>query len=121
MWPDPRNAVNARLRLPVVVIAIALLALACAEQEGVLPAFSGDIQAGNPPAAEAEAPTVTGEAPDPTPLDDEGETELQAALATSPTGCDTFSTRSCLLPFPSDEYTVEDETSATGRRVDLPT
>lgn len=112
---------NARLRLLVVVIAVALLALACAEEEGVLPAFSGDIAAGNPPSAEGEAPTVTGEAPDPTPLDDEGEVELQAALATSPTGCDTFGTRSCLLPFPSDEYTVEDESTGTGRRVDLPT
>ncbi len=121
MWPDPRNAVNARLRLPVVVTAVALLALACASDDDVLPAFSGDIAAGNPVTAEAEAPTISGEAPDPTPLDDEGETELQAALATSPTGCDTFDTRSCLLPFPSDEYTVEDTSSGTGRRVDLPT
>ena len=30
-------------------------------------------------------------------------------------------TRSCLLPFPSDAYTVEDPATGTGRRVDLPT
>ncbi len=41
-------------------------------------------------------------------------------LEQSPTGCDQLDTRSCLLPFPSDVYTVEDETTGTGRRVDLP-
>ena len=32
-------------------------------------------------------------------------------------GCDFLSTRACLLPFPSDAYTVADPTSDTGRRV----
>ena len=34
-------------------------------------------------------------------------------------GCDFLSTRQCLLPFPSDAYTVTDPSSATGRRVAL--
>ena len=34
--------------------------------------------------------------------------------------CSVSATRACGLPFPSDEFTVEDPTAATGRRVDLP-
>ncbi len=112
---------NARLRLPVVVTAVALLALACAsDEDNVLPAFSGDIAAGNPVSGRGRG-RPSGDAPDPTPLDDAGQTELNAALETSPDGLRHHRHRSCLLPFPSDSYTVEDPHSADRPSGDLPT
>jgi hypothetical protein len=41
-------------------------------------------------------------------------------LASSPPGCDPLDTRACVLPFPSDALTVDDDTSATTRRVAFP-
>lgn len=111
---------NARLRFPVLIAAVAVLALSCSSEDTSRAAFTGDIASGNPPAAEGPANDASGDAPEPTPLDPAAEAELQAALEQSPTGCDLYDTRSCLLPFPSDEYTVEDTSSSTGRRVDLP-
>ena len=46
-----RNAVNARLRLPVLIGVVAIVALACAPEDNQ-PAFTGDISKGNPPAEE---------------------------------------------------------------------
>jgi hypothetical protein len=50
-----------------------------------------------------------------------GELDIVAKLLGSneakASGCDPFDTRQCLLPFPSDRYTVPDPTTATGRRV----
>ena len=112
---------NVRFRLPILVTAVALMALACAPDEVNKPAFTGDISAGNPPAEESEAAAVSGDAPDETPLSAEQESQLQAALEVNAEGCEIYSTRSCLLPFPSDMYTVEDNSTGTGRRVDLPT
>ena len=111
---------NARRRVSVLVGVVALFAaVACTPEENQA-AFTGDIAQGNPTAEEAEDAAASGEAPDPLPLTNDEEADLQAALESSPTGCDVLSTRSCLLPFPSDDYTVEDTASATGRRVDLP-
>jgi hypothetical protein len=45
---------------------------------------------------------------------------VQQAIDAAPVGCDPLDTTRCLLPFPSDAYTVADTTSATGRRVALP-
>jgi hypothetical protein len=45
---------------------------------------------------------------------------ITAALDAAPAGCDPLDTRQCLLPFPSDAYTVADPTSATGVRVAIP-
>jgi len=45
--------------------------------------------------------------------------ELPARVAEA-APCATSSMRSCALPFPSDEFTVADPTSATGRRVEMP-
>jgi hypothetical protein len=111
--------VNARLRLPILIGVVALVALACAPEENQ-PAFTGDISKGNPPAAEAAAATANGDAPEPVDLTDVESDQLQTALEQTPTGCEVLDTRSCLLPFPSDAYTVEDLTTGTGRRVDLP-
>jgi hypothetical protein len=50
-----------------------------------------------------------------------GELDLNAALLGSTEarnqGCDPSDPRLCLLPFPNDRFTVEDPTTATGRRV----
>ncbi len=110
---------NARLRLPVLIGVVALVALACSPEDNQ-PAFTGDISKGNPPAAEAASVTASGAAPEPVDLTDEESDQLQTSLEESPTGCDQLDTRSCLLPFPSDDYTVEDPATATGRRVDIP-
>jgi len=113
--------VIARLRFPLLLVAVALVALACSEEDASRAAFTGDIAAGNPVTEAEELLDVSGDAPEATTLDPVAEAELQAALETSPTGCDEFNTRTCLLPFPNDTYTVEDTASPTGRRVDLPT
>ena len=112
---------NVRFRLPILVTAVALMALACAPDEVSKPAFTGDIASGNPPAEEVAATTISGDAPDATPLSAEQQAQLTAALQANTEGCDVYSTRSCLLPFPSDSYTVEDNATGTGRRVDIPT
>lgn len=110
---------NARLRLPILIGVVALVALACSPEDNQ-PAFTGDISKGNPPAEEAAAATASGEAPEPVDLTDVESSQLQAALEQTEPGCEVLDTRSCLLPFPSDAYTVEDPASGTGRRVNLP-
>lgn len=110
---------NARLRLPILIGAVALVALACAPEDNQ-PAFTGDISKGNPTAEEAATATASGEAPEPVDLTDAESDQLQGALEQTPTGCEELDTRSCLLPFPSDDYTVKDVNTGTGRRVDLP-
>ena len=78
---------NVRFRLPILVTAVALMALACAPDEVNKPAFTGDISAGNPPAEAAEATSISGDAPDETPLTAEQESQLQAALEVNTEGC----------------------------------
>lgn len=110
----------ARLRMPLLALSIALVAASCSDAQPNKPAFTGDISVANPPVEETSAPKVSGDAPDPTPLTADEEAALAAELAQSPEGCATASPRSCLLPFPSDEYTVADTTTDTGRRVEIP-
>ncbi len=45
---------------------------------------------------------------------------LAGALAASPAGCDPLDTRACLLPFPSNAYTVTDAKTDTGLRIHMP-
>ncbi len=118
--PRQRNAVIARLRMPILVMSIALAAMACAKVEPPKPAFTGDISKGNPTAESEAAPQVSGEAPEPVALDAAAMSRLQDELGQSGAGCEVLSTRSCLLPFPSDAYTVADNSTGTGRRVNLP-
>ena len=40
--------------------------------------------------------------------------------APAPEPCSLAAVRSCALPYPSDEFTVEDPSTGTGRRVELP-
>jgi hypothetical protein len=112
--------VNARLRLPLLLAVTALVALACSTPETNKPAFTGDIAKGNPPLEETAASTASGDAPSAVELDPVAEAELQTALETTPAGCETLTTTSCLLPFPSDAYSVPDTSTGTGRRVEIP-
>ena len=109
----------ARFRLPALLTAVALLGLACAETEPDPVAFSGDLTAGNP-SSEEEAEAASGEAPEARELTGPESDQLNAALESSPAGCNLIDTGSCMLPFPSDFLTVEDPESPTLRRVDLP-
>jgi hypothetical protein len=109
-----------RLRFPLLVGAVALLALACAAEEETRPAFTGDISNANPAHETTEPVTATGDAPEESPLDEAASAQLDEALGANAEGCEILDTRSCLLPFPSDAYTVEDTASPTGRFVDLP-
>ncbi|CAN5657748.1 hypothetical protein BH10ACT3_BH10ACT3_21150 [soil metagenome] len=111
---------NARLRLPLLLAVTALVALACSTPETTKPAFTGDIAKGVPPEATTPANSATSEAPSAVELNDTDEAALQTALQTTPPGCEILTGRSCLLPFPSDAYTVPDNSTGTGRRVDLP-
>lgn len=110
----------ARLRMPLLALSIALIAASCSDAQPNKPAFTGDVSIANPPVEETSAPKVSGDAPDPTPLTAAQAAELDASLSQSPEGCETLSSRSCLLPFPSDEYTVADTTTPTGLRVAIP-
>lgn len=110
----------ARLRLPALVGAIAVLALSCAAEEPSRAAFSGDISKGNPTTSVEAAAEPSGTPPDPTPLDPAAAAELAAELSQVPPGCEVLSTKNCLLPFPSDFHTVNDPESATFKRVNLP-
>jgi hypothetical protein len=44
---------------------------------------------------------------------------LDEALSNTPAGCDPLDQRACLLPFPSNAYTVPDTSTATGLRVSM--
>lgn len=110
---------NSRLRLPVLLCAVLLVAASCKVQEPPQPAITGNIASGSPTTVAAES-TAKGEAPDATPLSPAQSNLLQADLNKSEPGCEVLDTTSCLLPFPSDAYTVKDLTTGTGRRVALP-
>jgi hypothetical protein len=45
--------------------------------------------------------------------------EIDLTLTTDPTTCDPLGGERCLLPFPNDHFTVADDATPTGRRVDL--
>ncbi|MBN2621832.1 MAG: hypothetical protein JXA83_00630, partial [Acidimicrobiales bacterium] len=45
--------------------------------------------------------------------------EIDLTLATDPETCDPLGGDRCMLPFPNDHFTVTDDATATGRRVDL--
>lgn len=111
---------NARLRFPVLMGVVALLALGCSAPEEGPVAFTGDMSAANPTSGDEESAQISGDAPDPTPLDPESAAQLQSLAEETPAGCELLDPRSCLLPFPSDAYTTEDPDTVTGLRVDLP-
>jgi hypothetical protein len=114
------NDVIARFRLPALLAVVAVLGIACAETDPDPVAFSGDLTAGNPTAEEAEEGSGAVDPPTARELTGDESDQLDAALETSPAGCNLIDTGSCFLPFPSDFLTVEDPDSPTLRRVDFP-
>jgi hypothetical protein len=113
--------VTARFRLTALVCAVAVVAMACAREEPGRAAFTGDLSKGNPTTTAPAQGDAAVDAPDPTPLDEARQAELDATLARIPQGCEVLSDRNCLLPFPSDAHTVADPSTGTQLRVDLPT
>lgn len=106
-------------RTGIAILSAALLVAACSD--------GGSSTATTEAAAET---TVTTAAPDTTvapttvPPAEEADSatlaEVQAALDAGPAGCDPLDTGRCLLPFPSNAYTVADDSTDTGLRVALP-
>jgi hypothetical protein len=103
-------------------IAAALVVAACSGDDGSSTTTAGpSITAADTSTSStaADTTTTTTDAP-PRPLDDAELAAIQEAIDKAPAGCDPLVTRQCLLPFPSNAYTVEDATSATGIRVAIP-
>ncbi len=73
---------------------------------------------------DTSTPKTTAEAPPPdTALaepDEATAAALDEVLGSHPQGCDPLDIRSCLLPFPSNAYTVADPVTDTGLRVNMP-
>lgn len=111
---------NKRLRLAVVLSVTAILALSCAQEETNSVAFTGDSSRGNPIPEQGEEREVTGEPPEATPMSGDDLAQLNGVLESNPAECEFLDPRSCLLPFPSDFYTVPDTNSGTGLRVAMP-
>ncbi len=74
----------------------------------------------NGPTPTTEPPETTAPEPPLTPADDATIDSIVIQLGSSPPGCDPLDTRACVLPFPSDALTVDDESSETGLRVAFP-
>ena len=93
-----------------VLLAAALLAASCGnDTEGAEPA----------PSTTPTSTTVpVDDDPEPPPSDDEFAGSIELTLDQDPQ-CELVG-HECLLPFPSDALTSDDPTSATGRRVALP-
>jgi hypothetical protein len=77
-----------------------------------------DPPATDPPATEPPESTTT-ELPA-TPADAATVAAIEQAIGGAPEGCDPLDTQQCLLPFPSDAYLVEDASTASGNRVNMP-
>lgn len=69
---------------------------------------------------QAKGVASTTAVPTTTPMASGDVATLQSQIAAAP-GCDPLDATSCLLPFPSNRYTVADADMASGRRVALPT
>jgi hypothetical protein len=112
--------VTVRLRLTALLAAFAVVAVGCQNDETPKPAFSGDLDRGNPTTTVSEAQQISTDAPTPEPLSPERQARLEAALAAIPADCEILSDKNCLLPFPSDFHTRPDSTTGTQLRIDLP-
>ncbi|MDO9173386.1 MAG: hypothetical protein Q7V62_01195, partial [Actinomycetota bacterium] len=92
-----------RRTLAPLVLVVALLAAACSDDSGTGSDTTTPSDT-TPESTTDVGPTTT--APE--------DAILEVALR-----CDPLDERSCLLPWPNDAFTVPDETTATGRRLDL--
>ena len=113
-WENPAVQSTSSLRRQhrTTITALALVGLvlvaACSDATGSGDGTTGDV------GSSTQAP------PPLTPADQSLLAAVQASVDHDPEGCDPLDTTRCLLPFPSDVYTVADERTDTGRRVSLP-
>lgn len=122
---------RARAHIWAVVGVAAVLAAACSGDDAApassaagttgapttAPATSSAAVTSAPTTLAATTTTTAASVPAPTPADEATVAAIIAALGPDGAGCDPLAARSCYLPFPSDTYTVEDSSTATGRRV----
>ncbi len=102
-------------RTITAALCAAMLMAACSNSdEG-----SEGTQAPGTTTAATDAPTTT-TTPPPAEADAATIAAVQAAVDTGPAGCDPLDTTRCMLPFPSNAYTVADPATATGLRVAFP-
>lgn len=102
-----RHDASARVGLAALAIALVLPMAACTS------ASSGNAAGSSNPGPATAAPTT-----EDTTI--RGTIDLAAATAApAAPGCDFLDPKACLLPFPSDYYTVADPAAASGRRVHL--
>ena len=109
-----------RLRLTALLAALAVAAVGCQHAETPKPAFSGDLDKGNPTTTVSAAQQISTDTPTPEPLTPERQARLEAALGQIPQGCEVLSDKNCLLPFPSDFHTRTDDATGTHKRINLP-
>jgi hypothetical protein len=122
--------VGGRATAAILVTVGALAATACSG--GGRPALSAPPppSTARPTDAPAADATTSGAATTPTadtsslapltPIAADDRAAIEAIVAKSPPGCDPLDARQCLLPYPSDYFTVADPHTDTGLRVALP-
>jgi hypothetical protein len=102
-------------RTITAVLCAAMLMASCSDSDG----NSEGTQAPDTTTATTDAPTTT-TIPPPAEADAATVAAVQAAVDAGPAGCDPLDTTRCMLPFPSNAYTVADSATDTGLRVAFP-
>jgi hypothetical protein len=104
------------------LLALSLLVTACSttDPDASTTAATAATTTEPAPTTPAPPPSTTEPQPEPTPADADTLEAVASQLALSPPGCEPLDTRACVLPFPSDTLTADDEASETGRRVSFP-
>ena len=112
-------------RTVIASLSVALLLAACSDDGTATTqtsAVSESTVADTVATTPATEPTETTIESVPAPMAADAATIaiVQKALAAGPAGCDPLDTKRCLLPFPSNAYTVADTATDTGLRVAMP-
>lgn len=104
-----------------MVVAVALVAVAACSGDDASPATTAPAGTAAPDTTAAPAPETTAapepEKPQPTT---EQLAAVEALLSGVAPGCDPLDMRHCMLPFPSNQFLVDDPATDTGRRVAFP-
>ena len=107
-------------RIGIAFLSAALLMASCSDDGDTTATTAGGDTTAAPATTVADTTTPPTTVPEPTPADAATEAAVQAALDAGPAGCDPLDTTRCLLPFPSNAYTVADSGTDTGLRVAMP-
>lgn len=121
-----------RQGLACVALAAALIVAACSgtdDTDTATDAAPDDSVASTAPEVtepesteptETDPPATTTTKAPATPADAATVAAIEEAIGMAPDGCDPLDTQQCLLPFPSDAYLVEDSSTTSGNRVNMP-